>query len=70
MLAMDSESGQKKARETVNLLAGLRLASALAAAWCCERSGLRARWQGCNFLGLPEERARCVYYCGGYVMRY
>jgi hypothetical protein len=33
MLAMDTESAQKKARETVNPLAGLRLASALAAAW-------------------------------------
>jgi len=33
MLAMDAESRQKKARAAVNPLAGLRLASALAAAW-------------------------------------
>lgn len=33
MLATDAESAQKKARETVNPLAGLRLASALTAAW-------------------------------------
>jgi len=32
-LAMDSESAQKKARAAVKPLAGLRLASALAAAW-------------------------------------
>jgi len=61
MLAMDAESRQKKARETVNPLAGLRLASALAAAWCCEESELRARWQGCNFLRLRmRERAACI----------
>jgi hypothetical protein len=33
MLATNVESAQKKARETVNPLAGLRLASALTAAW-------------------------------------
>ena len=38
MLAMDLESAQKKARETVNPLAGLRLASALTAAWCFDQS--------------------------------
>ena len=38
MLATDSEFAQKKARDTVNPLAGLRLASALTAAWCCEES--------------------------------
>ena len=38
MLVMDLESAQKKARAEVNPLAGLRLASALTAAWCCEES--------------------------------
>jgi len=38
MLATDAEFGQKKARAAVNPLAGLRLASALAAAWCCEET--------------------------------
>jgi hypothetical protein len=33
MFAMDLESAQKKARAAVNPLAGLRLASALTAAW-------------------------------------
>ena len=42
MLAMDSESGQKKARDTVNPLAGLRLASALTAAWCFDESKIRS----------------------------
>ena len=42
MLAMDSESGQKKARAEVNPLAGLRLASALTAAWCIEESKIRS----------------------------
>ena len=42
MLAMDSESAQKKARAEVNPLAGLRLASALTAAWCCEESKIRS----------------------------
>ena len=42
MLATDSESAQKKARETVNPLAGLRLASALTAAWCFDESKIRS----------------------------
>ena len=42
MLAMDSESGQKKARDTVNPLAGLLVASALPAAWCIEESKIRS----------------------------
>ena len=35
---MDLESAQKKARDTVNPLAGLRLVSTLTAAWCCDES--------------------------------
>ena len=50
MLATDSESAQKKARAEVNPLAGLRLASALTAAWCFEeskiRSGGKAQFRG------------------------
>ena len=42
MLAMDLEYVQKKARETVNPLAGLRLVSTLTAAWCCEESKIRS----------------------------
>ena len=50
MLATDSESAQKKARDTVNPLAGLRLVSTLTAAWCCEESkigsGGKAEFRG------------------------
>ena len=42
MLATDSESVQKKARDTVNPLAGLLVASALPAAWCCDESKIRS----------------------------
>jgi hypothetical protein len=42
MFATDSESVQKKARAEVNPLAGLRLASALTAAWCIDESKIRS----------------------------
>ena len=42
MLATDSEYRQKKTRAEVNPLTGLRLASALTAAWCCEESKIRS----------------------------
>jgi hypothetical protein len=42
MLAMDSESAQKKARAAVNPLAGLLVASALPASWCCDQSKIRS----------------------------
>lgn len=58
MLAMDAKSARKKARAAVNPLAGLRLASALTAAWCCEKIEICS---GGKIISSRPACIRCAY---------